>query len=454
VSFCGQAPLYRQREFHQSPLWRILVDHGEEFLRTYDSRYEESHGPLPKQAEKVMERLVRCGDPRYGLSLLHCPDCNVHMAVPYSCKTRVCPSCVSRRAEVLAHSLAEKLPEGDYRHLVITLPKKMGLRKRFQLNTRLHRQIGRLIHRVLTRWTASQIGCHRNRREEREKARPGIVMAVQTFGSGLKSHVHYHVLISDGVWFSDGSYYALGHWDQASLLEQLRHSILKSLVARKCLQLETARLLESWPLERSGFSAFIGDTINQPTDRPRLERVLNYIFRPSMPLKHLSYVESTGQVRFSPPRTAAKVWDHAFDFLADWVQHIPRARQHQVTYAGWFANALGNLNPSKKESPVVQDDAEEPEKAKSRWVKWRTLVLRCWAVDPELCPKCGKEMKRSKALTEQAELQRLLKNLGIGLYPTRPRSPPPPSDHLDLDDANFSDCDSQAPEGWDQWEAA
>lgn len=454
MSFCGQAPLYRQREFHQGPLWRILVDHGEEFLRTYDSRYEESHGPLPKQADKVMERLVRCGDPRYGLSLLHCPDCNVHLAVPYSCKTRVCPSCVSRRAEVLAHSLAEKLPEVDYRHLVITLPKKMGLRKRFQLDTRLHRQIGRLIHRVLTRWTASQIGCHRNRKEEREKARPGIIMAVQSFGSGLKSHVHYHILISDGVWFPDGSYYALGHWDQASLLSQLRHSILKSLVARKCLQLETAQLLESWPLERSGFSAFVGDTITQPADRPRLERVLNYILRPALPLKHLSYVESTGQVRFSPPRSAPKLWDHAFDFLADWVQHIPRARQHQVTYAGHFANALGNLNPNKKESSVVQHDAQEPEKAKSRWVKWRTLILRCWAVDPELCPKCGKEMKRSKALTEQAELQRLLKNLGIGLYPTRPRSPPPPSAHLDLDDANFSDCDSQVPEGWEQWEAA
>jgi hypothetical protein len=148
------------------------------------------------------------------------------------------------------------------------------------------------------------------------------------------------------------------------------------------------------------------------------------------------------------------LWDHAFDFLADWVQHIPRARQHQVTYAGHFANALGNLNPNKKESSVVQHDAQEPEKAKSRWVKWRTLILRCWAIDPELCPKCGKEMKRSKALTEQAELQRLLKNLGIGLYPTRPRSPPPPSGHLDLDDANFSDCESQVPEGWDQWEAA
>ena len=59
------------------------------------------------------------------------------MAVAFSCKTRVCLSCINRRAEVLSYSLAEKLPEGDYRHLVVTLPKKMGLRKRFQLGARV-----------------------------------------------------------------------------------------------------------------------------------------------------------------------------------------------------------------------------------------------------------------------------------------------------------------------------
>lgn len=67
MSFCGQAPLYRQREFHQSPLWRILVDHGEEFLRTNDSRYGYSHGPMALQSAKVMEKLLRCGDPRCGI---------------------------------------------------------------------------------------------------------------------------------------------------------------------------------------------------------------------------------------------------------------------------------------------------------------------------------------------------------------------------------------------------
>ena len=372
------------------------------------------------------------------------------MAVPFSCKTRVCPSCINRRAEVLSLALAEKLPEGDYRHLVVTLPKKMGLRKRFQLDTRLHRQIGRLVHRVITRWMARQVGCHRNRREEREQAKPGIIMAVQSFGSGLKAHVHFHILVTDGVYFPDGSYFALGFWDQPSLLSELRHSILKSLVARKCLQPETAKLLESWPLDRSGFSAFVGDPISQPADRPRLQRVLNYILRPALPLKHLSYVEGTGQVRFSPPRSIPKIWEHAYDFLADWVQHIPRARQHQVTYAGHFANALGNLNP--KHESQAEELAEKPKSGK--WVKWRTLILRSWAVDPELCPRCQKEMKRAKALVQHHELNRLLKNLGIGLYPTRPRSPPPPSLGQDLEESQFSDCESQVPTEWDDWEAA
>ena len=41
-------------------------------------------------------------------------------------------------------------------------------------DTRLHRQIGRLVHRVITRWMASQIGCHRNRLDQKVPARPGI----------------------------------------------------------------------------------------------------------------------------------------------------------------------------------------------------------------------------------------------------------------------------------------
>lgn len=65
--------------------------------------------------------------------------------------------------------------------------------------------------------------------------------------------------------------------------------------------------------------------------------------------------------------------EHAYDFLADWVQHIPRARQHVVTYAGWFANALGKLNPKKdNETNTVEELAEKPT---GKWVKWPRATI-------------------------------------------------------------------------------
>ena len=92
---------------------------------------------------------------------------------------------------------------------------------------------------------------------------------------------------------------------------------------------------------------------------------------------------------------------------------------------------------------------------KPKWVRWRALVLRTWAVDPELCPRCRKQMKRAKALLMQHELQRLLKNLDIGNYPTRPRSPPPPEpEQSTIPDSEFSDNQNQVPEQWDEWDAA
>jgi hypothetical protein len=58
--------------------------------------------------------------------------------------------------------------------------------------------------------------------------------------------------------------------------------------------------------------------------------VLHYIFRPSLPLKHLLYIETTGEVRYMPPRAIGTAWTHATDFLADWVQHIPAGRHRVV----------------------------------------------------------------------------------------------------------------------------
>ena len=68
--------------------------------------------------------------------------------------------------------------------------------------------------------------------------------------------------------------------------------------------------------------------------------------------------------------------------------------------------------------------------------------------------RAGAWVQAPRPLIQQHELNRLLKNLGIGLYPTRPRSPPPPSLGQELEESQFSDCESQVPTDWDEWEAA
>ena len=451
VCNCPAGTRYCKREAHLSPLWRILVDHRENFLRQYERRYSNTHGPLPRGTEEALEKLLRCGDPNYGLALLHCADCKIHFAVPFSCKQRACPSCANRRAEDLSHLLCEQLPEVTYRHVVVTFPRKMGLRKRFQQNPRLYRQTSRLIHRLLSRWMPKQVvGCE----PTTGRALPGIIMATQSFGAGLKIHPHFHILVSDGV-FTPGEspeFLPMGHWDTRMLTETVREAVLRSLVARNCLRQDTAKVMRSWPIERSGFSVFAGDPLRLPEDRAQVQRVLRYIFRSSLPLSRLSYQETTAKVQYRDPSGQVKQWEHAFDFLADFIQHIPLARQHTVTYAGHFANALGNLTPEVEETT----SAETPKPAKTRRTRWAALVLRTWAVDPELCPRCGQTMRRSKTLCEQQEVRRLLESLGIGAYPTRPRSPPPPDDDDNLDQTfGWSpESDTQVPPGWDNWDAA
>jgi hypothetical protein len=127
--------------------------------------------------------------------------------------------------------------------------------------------------------------------------------------------------------------------------------------------------LKSWPIERSGFSVFVGDPLTLPDQKSDIKRVLRYIFRSALPLKRLGYGERTGQVYYQDPQGPGKMWPHAVDFLADFVQHIPRARQHQVTYAGYFANALGKLNPKPKNE---RSEIPEP-KRPSRITRWAAL---------------------------------------------------------------------------------
>jgi len=386
----------------------------------------------------VLARLACCGDPNEGVTMLHCKECDVHLAVPFSCKTRICPSCANRRAEEVAEKLSELLPAVPYRHLVFTLPKKMGIRARFRQDRSLFRSTARLVSRLLTRWMRGRLSIQ----QDTAHAHPGIMLAQQSFGDQIKLHPHYHVLTTAGLFLPDGSFYSVCDFDEQELTGGLRRSVLSSLVRRNLLLPENAAKMQSWPLERSGFNVYAGPVV-QGEDRDRLRGLVRYLMRAPLSLKRLDYDEASGQVRYRSSDGDARTWPHAIVFLADLAQHIPKARQQTVSYHGWFANPTGHL--SRRKEPTGKAPNPNPRG------RWAARVLRVWQVDPELCPRCGKRMRRSRAVLERLELVKLLKALGRFGYPPRPPpiQPEPQEPYISHDGPAPDEC-SQIPEHWDE----
>ena len=141
-----------------------------------------------------------------------------------------------------------------------------------------------------------------------------------------------------------------------------------------------------------------------------------------------------------------------------------------MSYHGHFANALGSLERRCKGEPALSP----PNRRRTAWAQ---LVLRVWKVDPELCPRCGVKMLRSRALLERHEWTRLLTHLAIGRYPARPPPAAVPStapitygavgrrvksrpNELEAAKAPVPDLPvepddiSQIPPGWEDWPAA
>jgi hypothetical protein len=443
---------YRQRDAFLSPLWRILVDHLETFVGIYDSRFVDTYGPLKPYAEKAFGSLLLCGDPNLGVTRFSCCACNIELAVPFSCKTRTCPSCAKRRAEEVAANLVERLPVVGHRHLVVTIPKKAGLRLRILEEPKLFRKLAQIIVRVLRRQMVRQLPA--NRKELLDLVKPGILMTQHSFSSDLSFHPHWHIIVSDGVFTPEGDFIPLWNWDTQALLEDLRTSILRAFVRWSKLSPEVARNLQEWELERSGFSCFLSPVIPEG-DKEGLARLIRYLFRSPVSYRQLSYDETTGMVRCRSKRGGYREW-HATEFLAVLAQHVPRPRQHVVTYAGHYANAAGNLN---QEIDDDESDGKTKENAGGfRRYSWAELLALVWRVDPLECPRCGEQMERGRTMRGE-ELREFLKSINRLGYPPRPPPVPPggrgwPQESLadpfiEPDSTQFIDDTSQVLPGWE-----
>jgi len=184
VEICAR--VYRPRRARESPLFRLVEQHLEEFLRVYPARFAKAHGPLRSVVERVLRGFLTCGLVEHGFARLWCGTCRTSVLCPFSCRGRsFCPSCEKKKqllwAEWLQKEVLEPVP---HRHVVLTMPRL--LRGIFRKRRELLLDLSQCAAEALAEYMRIRVG---------PDTRPGIVVSIATSGDLLQWHPHGHILV-------------------------------------------------------------------------------------------------------------------------------------------------------------------------------------------------------------------------------------------------------------------
>jgi hypothetical protein len=192
---CAPLVHYRRREPEKTILHRVVRDVLEPFLAGARERSARGRG-LPAFVERELRVYLDYGILARGFARVRCPDCGFERLVAFSCKAHVCPSCAIWRMEDGADHLVRKvLPPVPVRQWVLSLPRRL----RFLAARR-----PALASRLLDVFTRAVFSWQRSaRRLGAADPRTAGITAIQRFGGALNLNVHFHTLISDGVFVAE-----------------------------------------------------------------------------------------------------------------------------------------------------------------------------------------------------------------------------------------------------------
>jgi hypothetical protein len=436
----------------------LVREHLETWLATAAERDEYGRG-VPLHVEAALREYLKCGILAHGFARVYCASCRHDFLVAFSCKGRdLCPSCATRRmVDVSAHMVDQVLPRVQHRQWVLSMPKRV----RWHL-----RHKPEVINGLLTIFLrAVETTIRRSSPGAPAGARFGAVAFVHRFGSYLNSHVHFHVLVTDGVFSAGEDGEAVFHpavdlerEDIAEVQARMRQRGLRWLHRHGHLDDDALHVLDSSE-HAGGWSVDASVTIPH-WDRHGLEHLVRYCARPPLSQERLGRLNDQTLV-YSLRRPTAdgrtELLLTPIELLDLLSQLVTPPRLHKHRYCGVLApNAALRAAVTASAGPAVAtlqlleearakmglQSAQEPPAPSpaepdqpTPLTSLRRAAARCWALLlvriyeclPLRCPKCGEPMRIIAFVLDRPTIERILDHLGEPTQPPRvlpARSPP------------------------------
>ena len=462
-----------------------MREHLETFLEAARERDGEGY---PAFIEREFRRYLECGLLARGFARVRCEACGFERLVAFSCKGRLCPSCVGRRmADIAAYLVDDLLPAAPYRQWVLTFP--WVLRFRLAVDRPLFSNLLGAFLRTVFAWQR-----RRGRALGIRDGQTGAVTFVQRFGGALNLNPHLHSLVPDGLFVPDGD----GDAPLAFVplpapttveIEALTWKIARRLTAvveRRCSdECETAAMLERTvaalqdtlaravepPLPDSGLGLLGVDPPPAGTplcakvagfslhaarvvgaaDRAGLERLCRYGLRAPFSQERLS-LRGDGRVLYHLRRPWPN--EHGVtclllepaELLRRLAALVPAPYTNMVRYHGIFAGR-SQWRARLPAPPRVEAESEcgsrtEPEgdgaaaaspvgidsesRPRRRPLPWAQLLKRVFFIDALTCPRCRQAMVVLALISDPQVVRKILQHLGLpaDVPPVAPAAPP------------------------------
>ncbi len=432
MAFHASAPTARSRRPQGTLLHGLVDQHFGDYLLAR----EELGKPVSSIAIREFQRYLRCGDITAGHAKLFCDACHFEHDIPFSCKQRGwCSYCIVRRMMDRSTFLGTHvLGDTPIRHWALALPPPLryGLAFDSSLTSDVLAIHVESIFKLLRRQAKFHLGL-----ASEKLAHPGSMSVIHRASKNLAVSLHFHSLVTDGVYVRDGDdgplvFHQLppptrsevlwvawetcrrtvdllrrrGMWqdlpdaagDDQTIHGRVQlgsgtppHTVRFTAIESRREQLDVARQNGAGPYP---FDIWAKQRIRSG-DHYKRDKLLRYVLGPAFTDDQLS-LTPTGDIvlelarpRWDGTTTRTFSRDGFFDAL---VHLVPRPRVNLTRFHGVYAShsALrAEAVPTIHEPPPMTADAATNDAGREAWC---LLLARAHLLDTR-CPRCSGQLR-------------------------------------------------------------
>lgn len=439
---CYRRIVGRSRRPQGTPFLEIVSENYDPYVASREKKGD----CVPRYVKTAFKAVMECGDINLGSATFVCVECELEVELPFSCAQRgMCPSCLSRRMRDRGEFLVENvIGDTPIRHWVHTFPPPLRTFLGFdpELTSDLLAQFLSIVFALLRRKARREIGKNVGRLE------PGGITAIQRWSSFLDLNLHFHCLVTDGVFYRDPETKSIRFhrvapptpaeiaavaWKMCrkTCSRLMRRGMWKDLEDPKgdtagetkygCVSLGSRkksrrRLVRFFgkagheeadePEEVDGaapFDVYAGDA-TAVGDRESLRKLVEYILSPPFTYGQVTRAED-GRVHFRPKRPRRDGTQHRvfepLEFMHTLATMVPRPRLHTTRFHGVYARRHAfrrEVVPKTSEETEETGEGSEKEDFGDLTIALAEMSKLVFAEDLR-CPECKVPMLLKKLIT-------------------------------------------------------